>query len=148
MFRKLDALRDDATRHSSTRSTHASLPSTLFWDALRQQCNPNPKLPYAGDHVRRQRHTAMYLGEHIQACKQSHDRGSIVCDSQHLLLVCLQGPNNHNQIVCDCSLTTLMESILVGNVSAKLASGADVVFGTIRPRIVLLSEIPLDRRGT
>lgn len=35
----------------------------------------------------------------------------IACNSQHLLLVCLQGPNNHNQIVYDCSLTTLLGTV-------------------------------------
>ena len=50
----------------------------------------------------------MYLGEHILAYKQSHDHELFACDSQDPLLVCLQGPNNHNQIVCDCSLITLL----------------------------------------
>ena len=51
--------------------------------------------------------TYRYLHEHMLACKQSYPHVVVVCDSQSRVIVCLQGPNNHNQLVCDCSLTTL-----------------------------------------
>jgi hypothetical protein len=73
------------------------------------------------------RHRTTCPSEHILACKQSRDRELIACDSQCPLLVCLQGPNNHNQIVCDCSLTTLIHRLSGVHWFAKLRAVESLV---------------------